>query len=126
MLFANNYHGYVPHRLHYQTFTHEVLAEYHPDPFASTHSLDTNPFDDPPEGPQREGAARLEEIRRREEDLQRRETELNNKAEHIRRHGRNNFPPCQCDSLSQWPLISSTFMTSSFPLNLPLNPRRNT
>jgi len=38
-------------------------------------------------------AARLEDIRRREQDLERREAELHNKAEHIRRHGRNNFPP---------------------------------
>ncbi|KAG2020232.1 hypothetical protein CC2G_005597 [Coprinopsis cinerea AmutBmut pab1-1] len=68
-------------------------------PFASTHSLDTNPFDDPtpqaqpPSFPSPSDAARLEEIRRREQDLERREAELNNRAEHIRRHGRNNFPP---------------------------------
>ncbi|KAF9535295.1 scamp family-domain-containing protein [Crepidotus variabilis] len=60
-------------------------------PFASTHSLDTNPFDDPPQQPNY--AARDEELRRREAELQRRESELHNKAEHIRRHGRNNFPP---------------------------------
>jgi secretory carrier-associated membrane protein len=108
MLFANNYHGYVPYRLNYHTLTHKVLADYQ-NPFASTHSLDTNPFDDPP--PQSassiksvspEEAARLAEIRRREEDLARRESELNNKAEHIRRHGRNNFPPCQCSSHSHF------------------------
>uniref|UniRef100_A0A8H7Y5X3 Scamp-domain-containing protein n=1 Tax=Psilocybe cubensis TaxID=181762 RepID=A0A8H7Y5X3_PSICU len=67
---------------------------YTQNPFASTHSLDTNPFDDPPQqSASAANAARLEEIRRREQDLERREAELNNKAEHIRRHGRNNFPP---------------------------------
>lgn len=70
-----------------------ILADYHQNPFASTHSLDANPFDDPQ--PQTaEYTAREQELRRREEELQRRESELNNRAEHIRRHGRNNFPPC--------------------------------
>ncbi|KAF8798070.1 scamp-domain-containing protein [Phlegmacium glaucopus] len=74
------------------------MTDYHQNPFASSHSLDTNPFDDPPQRSANSSvtaleAARLEEIRRREQDLERREAELNNKAEHIRRHGRNNFPP---------------------------------
>ncbi|GJJ12111.1 hypothetical protein Clacol_006352 [Clathrus columnatus] len=60
-------------------------------PFASTHSLDANPFDDPPNTSH---ANRLEELNRRERDLQAREQELNRKAENIRRHGKNNFPPC--------------------------------
>jgi|SRR6188768_2932894 len=69
------------------------IAGYTENPFASTHSLDANPFDDPQ--PASAGnAAKLDEIRRREQELERREAELNNKAEHIRRHGRNNFPPC--------------------------------
>lgn len=59
-------------------------------PFASTHSLDANPFDDPQPA---QDAARLETIRQREVDLERREQELNKKAEHIRQHGRNNWPP---------------------------------
>ncbi|PPQ87969.1 hypothetical protein CVT25_001048, partial [Psilocybe cyanescens] len=68
--------------------------DYTQNPFASTHSLDTNPFDDPPQqSAPVANSARIEEIRRREQDLERREAELNNKAEHIRRHGRNNFPP---------------------------------
>lgn len=79
-----------------------TLADYHhQNPFTSSHSLDTNPFDDPPQRSASSAtaaeAARLEEIRRREQDLERREAELHNKAEHIRRHGRNNFPPCQCN-----------------------------
>ncbi|KDR81661.1 hypothetical protein GALMADRAFT_239750 [Galerina marginata CBS 339.88] len=69
------------------------MTDYNQNPFASSHSLDTNPFDDPAPQQSASAAARLEEIRRREQDLERRETELNNKAEHIRRHGRNNFPP---------------------------------
>jgi len=60
-------------------------------PFASSHSLDRNPFDDPPQQPQAH-AARLEELQRREADLERRETELRQKADHIRKHGRNNWP----------------------------------
>ncbi|KAF8625824.1 hypothetical protein AX15_005204 [Amanita polypyramis BW_CC] len=64
-------------------------------PFASTHSLDANPFDDPPAHPDPTPAeaAGLEELRRREQDLERREAELNKKTEHLRRHGRNNWPP---------------------------------
>lgn len=66
-------------------------------PFGSTHSLDANPFDDPVPPPQVDPshAARLEEIAQRERDLERRESELTQKADHIRRHGRNNFPPCK-------------------------------
>ncbi|TFK29995.1 scamp-domain-containing protein [Coprinopsis marcescibilis] len=72
------------------------MSGYNQNPFASSHSLDTNPFDDPAPAqqsiPSATDAARLEEIRRREQDLERREAELTNKADHIRRHGRNNFP----------------------------------
>ncbi|KAJ7452349.1 scamp family-domain-containing protein [Mycena galericulata] len=50
-------------------------------PFASTHSLDSA------------ADARLEQLRQREQDLERREQELANKADHIRKHGRNNWPP---------------------------------
>ncbi|KAF8580869.1 scamp-domain-containing protein, partial [Ramaria rubella] len=62
-------------------------------PFASTHSLDTNPFDDPSDPPTGPHSDRLEELNRRERELQAREQELNKKAEHIRTHGKNNFPP---------------------------------
>ena len=123
MLFANNYHEYVPYRLKYRNFTHEVLADFHQNPFASTHSLDTNPFDDPPPQP----SITPEELRRRELDLERRETDLNNKTEYLRRHGRNNFPPCQCNSHFLLRLLSYPHLRpSSFPLNFPFNPRRNT
>lgn len=66
------------------------MTDYHQNPFASSHSLDTNPFDDPVPNQEQ---TRLEEIRRREADLERREADLNKKADHIRQHGRNNFPP---------------------------------
>ncbi|KIL69801.1 hypothetical protein M378DRAFT_157037 [Amanita muscaria Koide BX008] len=61
-------------------------------PFSSTHSLDANPFDDPPPQSTAAEAARLEELRRREQDIERREAELSRKADHLRRHGKNNWP----------------------------------
>lgn len=42
----------------------------------------------------------MEELRQREADLERRERELNQKAEHIRKFGRNNWPPCPSFLLS--------------------------
>ena len=119
MLLANNYHGYISFSLNQKTFTHEALDDYHQNPFTSTHSLDTNPFDDPPQQSASitvspDEAARLAEIRRREEDLARREAELNNKADHIRRHGRNNFPPCLCNSHSHF--ASHLIYLPVFPL----------
>ncbi|KAI6045761.1 scamp family-domain-containing protein [Pisolithus marmoratus] len=67
------------------------MADYNQNPFASTHSLDANPFDDPT--PTQDKTARLHDLERRERDLHRREQELNQRADHIRRHGRNNWPP---------------------------------
>jgi secretory carrier-associated membrane protein len=85
--------------LHHQSRTLLTLfiADYTHNPFASTHSLDTNPFDDPNPSYTQSNAAeaqRLEELRRREEALNQREQDLNNRAEHIRKHGRNNWPFC--------------------------------
>ncbi|KAJ3564056.1 hypothetical protein NP233_g8549 [Leucocoprinus birnbaumii] len=68
------------------------MSNYNENPFASSHSLDVNPFDDPPQQQQSSYNTRLEELQRREADLERRETELNQKADHIRKHGRNNWP----------------------------------
>ncbi|KAK7693514.1 hypothetical protein QCA50_003082 [Cerrena zonata] len=77
------------------------MSHYNENPFASTHSLDANPFDDPSTSyasnnpnaqAQVDHATRLEEISRRERDLERREQELASKSEHIRKHGRNNWP----------------------------------
>lgn len=69
-------------------------------PFASTHSLDANPFEDPFTEPQTvpygqsADAARMEQLSQRERDLERREQELNQRAETLRKGGRNNWPPC--------------------------------
>lgn len=71
-----------------------ALDELTENPFASNHTLDANPFDDPSDPVPTSQADRLEELNRRERELQAREQELNKKAEHIRVHGRNNFPPC--------------------------------
>jgi len=63
-------------------------------PFASTHSLDTNPFDDPAPQPRAAPATnnRLDDLARREQELAAREQELARKQEHLRKHGRNNWP----------------------------------
>ena len=74
-------------------FLNPFSAQNTENPFSSTHSLDTNPFDDPTPDPAH--VARMEELAQRERDLERRETELAQKADHIKRHGRNNFPPCK-------------------------------
>lgn len=82
-------------------------------PFASTHSLDANPFDDPPSDVSH--ANRLEDLNRRERELQNREQELSRKADNLRRHGRNNFPPCM--SFSVFLILSLlTYPTTGFPL----------
>ncbi|KAG6376351.1 scamp family-domain-containing protein [Boletus reticuloceps] len=65
------------------------MSEFTQNPFASTHSLDTNPFDDPAP----KDNPRFQNIDRRERDLERREQELNQREEHIRTHGRSNWPP---------------------------------
>lgn len=88
-------------------------------PFASTHSLDTNPFEDPDPPKSSNNAARMEEIDRRERDLERREQELTQKSDHIRKHGRNNFPPCMsCCSID--PSGSAERSVDSLPACVPL------
>ncbi|TFK54770.1 scamp-domain-containing protein [Heliocybe sulcata] len=71
------------------------MAELTENPFASTHSLEQNPFEDPTEthAQSNQYGTRMQELQQREQELQRREQELNQRAEHIRTHGRNNFPP---------------------------------
>jgi len=70
------------------------MSNYAPseNPFASSHSLDANPFEDP-QPPQPNANAQPDELSRRERDLERREQDLNARADHIKRHGRNNWPP---------------------------------
>lgn len=94
------------------------------DPFASTTSLDVNPFDDPfadqdtvnkPSQYSHElAAARVADLDHREQDLERRERELHQKAETIRKHGRNNWPPCQCPQSST--RIRKKHTRSSLPI----------
>jgi len=76
----------------HETLTTVMATE---NPFASTHSLDENPFDDPT--PTHDSFKpppdRAQELDRRERDLAAREETLRLEAERIRRHGRNNWPP---------------------------------
>jgi len=67
---------------------------YHENPFASTHSLDANPFDDPQDGKATPAktSSRLEDLDRRERELAEREAEISRRETNIR-HGKNNFPP---------------------------------
>lgn len=87
----------------------KLTADLTQNPFASTHSLDTNPFEDPvPLAGRDAQASRAETLEQRERDLERRERELNQKAEHIRVHGRNNWPPCAThSSLHSYTALSS-------------------
>ncbi|KAG9010954.1 hypothetical protein FRB94_009434 [Tulasnella sp. JGI-2019a] len=69
----------------------------HENPFASNASLDMNPFDDPtstkPYGASSATLdSRAEDLARRERELAAREAEVNARAEHVRTHGRNNWP----------------------------------
>jgi hypothetical protein len=47
----------------------------------------------PDSGRHDEMSQRIDDLQRREQELAARESQLNAKAEHIRRHGRNNWPP---------------------------------
>jgi len=104
-------------------------ADFTKNPFASTNSLDTNPFEDPfteqtPSYSHSATAAREAELAQRERDLEQRERELGQKAEYIRKHGRNNWPPCtlflftrvSCVSQLSYPLNILNACTSVYPL----------
>lgn len=84
---------------------HHLPSGFTKDPFSSSASLDVNPFDDPfadqdsiskttQHSPDL-AASRAVDLERREQDLERRERELHQKAETIRKHGRNNWPRCE-------------------------------
>lgn len=88
------------HIIRCKNLNKSLAADLPENPFASTHSLDANPFDDPPTQhgggfPNDPHDTRLEQLSQRERDLERREQELNAKAEHIRSHGKNNWPFCE-------------------------------
>jgi len=103
------------------TFVHFSFGAGTQNPFASSQSLDQNPFEDPTP---KQDHARFEELSRREQDLERRERELNQRADHLRTHGRNNWPPCM-------PHIANTVTTNthafhtSLPPHLPCDLRRD-
>jgi len=72
---------------------------YPENPFASTHSLDTNPFDDPtptsqpPSYPLSQTSLnKADTIAQREAALDARERELNARQERLQQHGKNNWP----------------------------------
>jgi hypothetical protein len=85
---------------------HHSPSGFTKDPFSSSASLDVNPFDDPfadqdsvnktrqQHSPDL-AASRAVDLERRERDLERRERELHQKADTIRKHGRNNWPRCE-------------------------------
>lgn len=107
------------------------MATAFENPFASTHSLDANPFDDPTElstttTQNDDHAAKLDEIRRRELDLERREQDLANKSENLRRNGRNNWPPCTCSVMSFRQVtvrVCVLNVTLSLPPHIPFHSR---
>lgn len=94
-------------------------------PFSSSASLDVNPFDDPfadqdsvnktPQYLPELTATRAADLDRREQDLERRERELHHKAENIRKHGRNNWPPCKFPTH----FLTSTLTCCSLPPRIP-------
>lgn len=79
-------------------------------PFASTHSLDENPFNDPtPAATQpsyeQPTVDRTTELDRREAQLRQQEEQLRRDQEqvqNIRRNGKNNWPPCNSSSCLAW------------------------
>lgn len=50
---------------------------------------------DAPQGMTNQDADRLADIQRRERELEQRERDLQNRADHIKKHGRNNWPFCE-------------------------------
>lgn len=71
-----------------------IVDAYTENPFASTHSLDANPFDDPNDTRPSPKASRNDDIERRERELAAREAEIARRETNIK-HGKNNFPPCE-------------------------------
>lgn len=102
-------------------------ADLTSNPFASTHSLDANPFDDPDPAPAPAAPSRVDQLSERERDLERREAELNAKTEHIRTHGRNNWPFCTTLLLYLGRLCAAlTLAVTSLPSYISQHSRRDT
>ncbi|KAG8730689.1 hypothetical protein FRC11_006088 [Ceratobasidium sp. 423] len=70
------------------------MSNYHENPFASSHSLDANPFDDPADNHAAQTATKQADLERRERELAAREADISRRETNIR-HGKNNFPPCE-------------------------------
>ncbi|KAB5596524.1 hypothetical protein CTheo_161 [Ceratobasidium theobromae] len=68
------------------------MSNYNENPFASTHSLDANPFDDPADTHAQSTAAKQADLERRERELAAREADISRRETNIK-HGKNNFPP---------------------------------
>lgn len=60
------------------------------------------------------GSAAYADLERRERELQHREADLEARAAHIRKHGRNNFPPCT--SPLGFPAFEATPLTTARPV----------
>lgn len=69
-----------------------MSTAYHENPFASTHSLDANPFDDPQDNRPVKTSTQTADLERRERELAAREAEIARRETNIR-HRKNNFPP---------------------------------
>lgn len=91
-------------------------------PFASTHSLDENPFDDPTPttntfGQSQATLDRAAELDRRERELAAREQQVREQQERISRHGKNNWPPCTLPAFESLLLsLQLTFMLAQSTL----------
>ncbi|QRW27494.1 RNA recognition motif protein [Rhizoctonia solani] len=68
------------------------MSNYHENPFASNHSLDANPFDDPTDNRTAQTTSKQVDLERRERELAAREAEISRRETNIK-HGKNNFPP---------------------------------
>ena len=113
--------------------TLDSIGQLTENPFASTHSLDMNPFDDPVSysaatSSSNVNSTKLQDLEQRERDLERRESELNQRAEQIRTHGRNNWPPCPYSifSIAHKLMASDLLSIASLPSSISLHSRRNT
>ncbi|KAJ1309763.1 hypothetical protein OPQ81_006529 [Rhizoctonia solani] len=68
------------------------MSNYNENPFASTHSLDANPFEDPADTRAAQTSAKQADLERRERELAAREADISRRETNIK-HGKNNFPP---------------------------------
>ena len=96
--------------------------------FASTHSLDENPFEDPVSnsytGYNPNIDSRAAELDRRQAELDAREAQIRREQEQLsnaRKNGRNNWPPCMFTSVYMLIIFYTPVLHKSLPINLPWN-----